>query len=601
LNEDATVVSGDIARLAGVGRAAVSNWRRRFADFPQPVGGTSANPLFSLAEVEAWLRKQGKLRDLPVDELTWQRIRNSVDDLGLARLVASLAAYVSTGTAGGLDTGLREAVEALVAERGPEKVVEFLHARYLAAHSRRVQPMPAEVAEFVTGLVGGAGTVLDPSCGFGEMLLEAAAGAARLLGQERDTASARLALARLDVRGRAAEVHHGDALRNDAFPGVEADAVVCNPPFGERDWGHEELAHDPRWQYGLPPRGEPELAWVQHCLAHLRPGGLAAVLMPPAAAGRRPGRGVRARLLRAGALQAVIALPAGSAPQSTTIAHLWLLRRPTPDDLVPAHVLMVDATGGLSRDAVREMWRAFRRGATVDGAEGRAVPVIDLLDETVDVTPAVHLRRLAAVQVASVDVTLDRLRELAVRLARGIPRVRPEDRPRTMTTIAELARAGTVSLEQTPARPHPGPGHLPLLTVNDVTLGRRPTVRGSGPVATPGDIVMTAAPRETAARVLIEKVALGPHLYLIRVDEESFDPYFVAAFLRETGNSRTDIRRTRLPRLPLAEQRRYGQAFKELAEFEETLRGVTETGELLTRLIARGLVHGGLRPGGHQG
>ena len=77
----------------------------------------------------------------------------------------------------------------------------------------------------------------------------------------------------------------GDSLRRDVFPGVLADAVLCDPPFHERGWGHEELTADPRWIYGLPPRLEPELAWVQHTLAHLAPGGLAVVLMPAAAAG----------------------------------------------------------------------------------------------------------------------------------------------------------------------------------------------------------------------------------------------------------------------------------------------------------------------------
>nr|BFE79875.1 hypothetical protein GCM10020093_024760 [Planobispora longispora] len=90
--------------------------------------------------------------------------------------------------------------------------------------------------------------------------------------------------------------------------------MLCSPPFSERGWGYEELASDPRWQYGLPPRGESELAWVQHCLAHARPGGQVVVLMPPAAAGRRSGRRIRSQLIRAGALRAVVALPSGAAP-----------------------------------------------------------------------------------------------------------------------------------------------------------------------------------------------------------------------------------------------------------------------------------------------
>ena len=50
-----------IARLAGVGRAAVSNWRRRYPDFPRPVAGSpgSASPMFSRAEVEDWLTATG--------------------------------------------------------------------------------------------------------------------------------------------------------------------------------------------------------------------------------------------------------------------------------------------------------------------------------------------------------------------------------------------------------------------------------------------------------------------------------------------------------------------------------------------------------------
>lgn len=59
------VTAADIARLAGVGRAAVSNWRRRHADFPKPVGGTETSPAFALGEVEEWLRHQGKLAEVP--------------------------------------------------------------------------------------------------------------------------------------------------------------------------------------------------------------------------------------------------------------------------------------------------------------------------------------------------------------------------------------------------------------------------------------------------------------------------------------------------------------------------------------------------------
>ena len=48
----AEVTAAGIARFAGVGRAAVSNWRRRHSDFPRPVGGSVSSPSFALPEVE---------------------------------------------------------------------------------------------------------------------------------------------------------------------------------------------------------------------------------------------------------------------------------------------------------------------------------------------------------------------------------------------------------------------------------------------------------------------------------------------------------------------------------------------------------------------
>ncbi|MFD1669625.1 hypothetical protein ACFSJI_30355, partial [Streptomyces calvus] len=75
MQDNATeVTAAGIARLAGVGRAAVSNWRRRHADFPRPVGGTETSPSFALLEVENWLRRHGKLAEVPLKERVWQQL-----------------------------------------------------------------------------------------------------------------------------------------------------------------------------------------------------------------------------------------------------------------------------------------------------------------------------------------------------------------------------------------------------------------------------------------------------------------------------------------------------------------------------------------------
>src|SRR5699024_6727045 len=133
----------------------------------------------------------------------------------------------------------------------------------------------------------------------------------QVLGQEASPALARLAAARLELADVSSTVSVGDSLRADAWQGLAAGVVLCDPPFGYRDWGYEEPGVDARWQYGVPAKGEPELAGVQHCLAHVRVGGVVVVAVPASVAYRRAGRAIRQSLVRHGVFRAVIALPAG--------------------------------------------------------------------------------------------------------------------------------------------------------------------------------------------------------------------------------------------------------------------------------------------------
>ncbi|MFJ3183913.1 hypothetical protein ACIPJN_36760 [Streptomyces sp. NPDC086796] len=58
--DDCKVNLSQIARMAGVGRAAVANWRRRHGGL-EAVGGTDESPLFPRAAAEQWLRDLDKL------------------------------------------------------------------------------------------------------------------------------------------------------------------------------------------------------------------------------------------------------------------------------------------------------------------------------------------------------------------------------------------------------------------------------------------------------------------------------------------------------------------------------------------------------------
>ncbi|WP_206664170.1 N-6 DNA methylase [Thermomonospora catenispora] len=603
-----TVTAADIARLAGVGRAAVSNWRRRHPDFPRPVGGTATSPQFALHEVEAWLRAQGKLRQVPPAERAWQQIRSRADDTGLGDTLARAGEMLLARTSDPAFTAVAE----LAAERGPIETYEFLLGRFLEVQPRRVGPTPATVAELMAGLLDpGTASVLDPACGTGTLLVQALRQGSprRLLGQERDETLARLARIRLALRTSDAEIAAGDSLRVDRFADTTVDAVLCDPPFNERHWGYEELTADVRWEYGLPPRMEPELAWVQHSLAHLEPGGLAVVVMPPAAAGRRSGRRIRAQLLRRGALRAVLALP-GS-------VQLWLLRRPGAES-APSTVLMAEGDDPAQLTAI---WRDFHDdpGLHRPGV-GRAVPLIELLDEDVDVTPGRHLAVGGTEQTAERFLqTRSRLADTLERMTTLLPAARPAERASDVPVVplSELARAGALTVRQTPLRREPATADagVPLLTAQDVIEGREPSARvaaepteaGRWILTEAGDVVVTAADRGLAVRV-VERggAALGPSLVLIRVEPDLLDPHYLAGVLRSSANvrrstavssgSRLGIRRAMVPRLPIAEQRRIGALFRRMDELAAALRASADLGGELARLLADGVTAGTLGP-----
>lgn len=478
-------------------------------------------------------------------------------------------------------------------------------------------------------LAGPARSVLDPACGTGALLRAVETRPEQwLYAQDSAPDLAALTALRLALHSRAAlRAAAGDALRADSFPELRADAVLCHPPFNERNWGHDELAYDPRWEYGFPARTESELAWVQHALARLADGGTAVLLMPPAAASRRSGRRIRADLLRRGALRAVLALPVGAAPPYNLPLHVWVLRRPERSPASPEVLLMDtgqfagEARGGPDwaavRDAVLDAWRAYTRAGRLAERPGlaRSVPVIELLDDDVDLAPARHLPPPAvadgAEQLAAVRERLGETLRLTTDLTPPAADAAPPVRW-PLTTVGELARAGALVMR---TGGNGGHARLPVLTDTDVLTATAPS--GTLPesdeeavLTEPGDVVVPVLGGGSVARVIEEATAgaaLGRNLVLLRPDRTALDPWFLAGFLRGTANNRQassyastatrlDVRRLQLPRLPLDEQRRYGARFHALDEFERALRRASRLGEHLVRGMYDGLTDGTVAP-----
>ena len=561
------VTAAAIARLAGVGRSAVANWRRRYPDFPKPVGGSATSPTFDRGAVAEWLKNTGKADQLATagrTETGTERIaapERSVSDLGtgelLGRVMAALLPRETASDRSAADNAEDE-VDGEDAEDGESDTEQDPDDRegdlWALLNESDYRPV-----------------VVDPACGEGAALLAVAdrfGERVRLAGQELNPSLARAALLRLsgDVSGAVYEIHVGDSLLDDQLAPYlgRAAAVVCEPPFDVPGWPEAELTGDPRWEFGVPAPRDGELAWVQHSYAHLRARGVAVVAVSRRTCVAPSGQDIRTALVHGGALRAVIELPAGMSTTGGTDVCLWMLRRPhgAPDT---GPVRMVDLSGlGDPADVPREFaaWqrllgdgdlvtdRTAARRSLAGPTVSRAVPRLELLGGGVNLLPSRYVRRQVEAGATDLAEVTERLTRLYARIGAGLPVFQAAgqaSRP-AYVSFAELERVGALTIKSRDDTPRRGDVLLR-------TLGRPPVVATG-----------TLADDKGVAQV-------------VEIDDNRLDAHFVAMFLRADAAalpvantlgavSREDLRRCRIPRMPLAEQRRYGTEFRRLLELE---------------------------------
>jgi SAM-dependent methyltransferase len=516
------------------------------------VGGSPTSPTFDRAEVEAWLKATGK-----ADQLA---------------------------TAGWTDAGTQRISE-------PDLSITDLQPRDLLARSMAAL-LPRETAsggladeETESEVFLDRAMVLDPACGTATALLAVAdrfGDRVRLAGQEINQDYARTARFKLsdNANGAAYEVHAGDSLLDNQLAEYlgRAAAVVCEPPFDSPQWPETELTTDPRWEFGIPAPRDGELAWVQHCYAHLRPRGVAVVAVSQRTCVQASGEGIRAALIRSGVLRAVIALPRGMTSVPGTDICLWILRRPHSE---PDHrpVRMIDLSSlGDAADVPREFAGWQRLLGDVDPTVSRAVSRLDLLDGNANVLPSRYVAARAEASAVDLAEVTERLARLYARIGEGLPAFGASEHLARISyvTLAELERVGALTIRARDATPREG----------DVLL----RTQGRPPAVATG----TSADDSGVAQV-------------VEIDASRLDAHYVATFLRAEvaalpvantlgAVSRDDLRRCRIPRMPLAEQRRYGEAFRRLLELDTALKALAYISGKVIEQVVHGLTSGVLSP-----
>ena len=205
-------------------------------------------------------------------------------------------------------------------------------------HGGEFYTAPSIVKLLVEMLEPYEGRVYDPCCGSGgmfawsEKFIENHQGRIddiAVYGQELNETTWRLAKMNMAIRGIDADLRRGDTLMSDQLPDLKADYILANPPFNISDWGYEHLQDDPRWKFGMPPKGNANYAWIQHMIHHLSPKGTAGfVLANGSMSSQSGGEGeIRKQLVLNDMVDAIVTMPSQLFFNVTIPCCLWFVSR----------------------------------------------------------------------------------------------------------------------------------------------------------------------------------------------------------------------------------------------------------------------------------
>ena len=184
------------------------------------------------------------------------------------------------------------------------------------------------------------GRVYDPCCGSGGMFVQSSkfienhGGNIKnisVYGQDSNPTTWKLAQMNLAIRGIEADLgkFNADTFFNDCHPQLKADFIIANPPFNLSGWGQDKLLDDVRWQYGTPPAGNANFAWLQHMIWHLAPNGrIGMVLANGSLSSQSGGEGeIRKNIINADLVDCIVAMPSQLFYTTQIPVSLWFLAK----------------------------------------------------------------------------------------------------------------------------------------------------------------------------------------------------------------------------------------------------------------------------------
>lgn len=367
-----------IARALSLSPGTLSNWQKRYDDFPEPAQVLVRRRLYLLEDVQAFMQRHGlKTGDVnaAVDRKVSdeQRLVNYLSNelrdttaIGPEMIHAIAAAAFrlypqlnefrkNHGEPHSIENDLAVGAQLLWQESvnempidisrwndAPHSVDPIKFAEALRQYLRKISgrqfggqyTTAPSVARLLSKIANGL-DVLDMCSGYGNLLREYHRGSHRLVGQEINGTVASISRILAFLEGYAVEIHNEDAIAtfHPEWISNGFDAIAIDPPMGVRIHDDQINPNDLRWTF--KPQTKVHHAddfWIQSALAYLRSSSIEISFR--AALHLRSGwffdgseGPMRDALLKSGVVEAVIALGSGASAGSGITTNILVLRK----------------------------------------------------------------------------------------------------------------------------------------------------------------------------------------------------------------------------------------------------------------------------------
>lgn len=278
-------------------------------------------------------------------------------------------------------------------------------------------------------------SIYDPACGTGGMLLECVDHlqgegkdyrTLKLYGQEKNLTSSSIARMNMFLHGMEDfQIAREDTLRHPAFfdgDGLKQfDCVIANPPFSLKDWGAENWVNDPygRNIAGVPPKGNGDMAWVQHMIASLNANGRMTVVLPHGVLFRKASeQKIRKALLEMDLLEAVIGLGANIF-YGTQLAACVLVFKKQKEDMKKNKVLFIDGSDqirvGRAQNFLEEehVNQLFAWYSTYENVENyvKVVDMKQIIENDYNLNIPLYIDKIIEDNLPSVEEAMEQLKQ----------------------------------------------------------------------------------------------------------------------------------------------------------------------------------------------